>query len=67
MLLYLEEKQHYVDGKRQCEGNQLEGVEVAGKYSLRTKYNRMIINKADGSEACAKSRKIRWLVANGVH
>jgi len=35
MLQYLEEKQHYVDGKRKCQSNQLERVEVAGKYSLR--------------------------------
>jgi len=32
---YLEEKQHYVDGKRKCKSDKLERVEVAGKYSLQ--------------------------------
>jgi len=35
MLLYLEEEQHDVDGKRQCKSDQLERVEVARKYSLQ--------------------------------
>ena len=34
MILYLKEEQHYVDGKRQRESDQLERVEVACKYSL---------------------------------